>query len=78
VKPKYDVVFNLNIRKNNDCTLRGAGEHTELRMNDNNDPEPNSLNSYRIEIISLVVSLASRSYSVFFGGLPLLLSPFSL
>jgi hypothetical protein len=27
-------------------TLCGAGEHTELRMNDNNDPEPNSLNSY--------------------------------
>ena len=40
MKPKYGVVFNLNIRKNNDCTLYGAGEHTEFRMNDNNDPNP--------------------------------------
>jgi len=29
-----------------DCTLCGAGEHTELRMNDNNDPKSNLSNSY--------------------------------
>jgi ribosomal protein S27AE len=27
------VVFDLNIRKNKDCPICGAGEHTELRMN---------------------------------------------
>jgi ribosomal protein L37E len=27
------VAFDLNIRKNKDCPLCGAGEHTELRMN---------------------------------------------
>jgi hypothetical protein len=78
VKPKYGVVFNLNIRKNYDCALYGAGEHTELRMNDNNYPKSNLSNSYQIVIILLVASLAQPSYSVFFSGLPLLLSPFSL
>ena len=58
MKPKYGVVFNLNIRKNNDCTLCSAGEHTELRINDNNDPKSNLSDSYQIVIISLVVSLA--------------------
>jgi ribosomal protein S27AE len=27
------VAFDLNIRKNKDCPLCGAGEHIELRMN---------------------------------------------
>jgi rubrerythrin len=27
------IVFDLNIRKNKDCPICGAGEHTELRMN---------------------------------------------
>jgi rubrerythrin len=28
------VIFELNIRKNKDCPLCSAGEHTKLRMNE--------------------------------------------
>jgi len=31
---KCGVIFDLNIRKNKDCPLCSAGEHTKLRMND--------------------------------------------
>ena len=31
---KCGVIFDLNIRKNKDCPLCSAGEHTKLRIND--------------------------------------------
>ena len=78
MKPKYGVVFNLDIRKNNDCTLCSAREHTELRINDNNDPKSNLSDSYQIVIISLVVSLAWPNYSVFLVVASIAIPIFSL
>ena len=39
---KCGIVFDLNVRKNRDCPLCRAGEHTELRMNN----EVSRSNSY--------------------------------
>lgn len=32
---KCGIVFDLNMRENKDCPLCSAGEHTELKMNNN-------------------------------------------